>query len=1012
MLQRKRWLVSLGACLAVVIATAPLASRALDRWRTAYARRAMIDFLSDPIADDQGWNPGKLQKLIMDREPTPGHESDDPMMRQVARQSMFGVYGPDKQAELLRIAQQESEKWSRLMPGGGGQLGGGSTIVSGSSWVNLGPSSANFESNGGAYYRQVDSGRVSGFAVNPTNPAIVYVATSGGGIWKSYDFPAVGSAALPSWTPITEALPNLAIGALAMDPSNPETLYAGLGDFVDAPGGQIVKTTNGGGTWSAPVTLTNGTDATTALRIRDIRVDPNNANNVLVGSDVGLFRSTNGGQSFTLVDLPNPAHPSGTNLLESIWAVAYAGTSNGASIFVASGVPACDVGLRPPPAGNGTTAGSSNPPPTGCVLGNNGDIWISTNGGQTWSSRRTDSTLPDNAGRITVAAGAPSTNGSTVLYAEVGNEDEYAGPAQIGMWKSTDSGSTWARTGTSLTNPTFSSDCQDINVASQQSWYNQTLVVDPTNANRVLVGGMLCGMRTIDGGNTWQLIAHWLPAGGGGDTSAGTLSYVHADWHATFLAVVGSVVRAFAGTDGGVFWTDSVFTTSDPNAGSVPWNVGNKGIVTHLAYSVASGDSSLAGGDSNVVYTGLQDNGTRFRDPANPTVFNQVIGGDGFGTAAGVNLYWASVDGPQVHAYCVPSSTNSGCNNGDAWNGRDPTPVGGCQSDGQQFVVRYSAVTSTWASNPNTFLTATNRSIARVSGLGSWQTISGCLAGRDGSLAIVRNLHASPNIDGLYGVAMSGGRFAITNGCTTATTSCTWSISNPLGIDLNSDGTITSSEKMSYTSMIAFPPTTPAGKNPGDVFLASTSAPYMQDSVTLVPARLGHLLITQDRGNTWQPFHGNGTGFDLPNVGVNIVRYDPADLSGNTIYAATEVGVYRSTDGGNTWLRFGVGLPLVSVTDLFISNNGGLLRAATYGRGLWEIYPNASAPRGVNGNGDWDRNLQIDFVDLAAMASRLGTTPATAAQPYYDWNDDIVGTAPAIDDSDLNALLGKYGGQP
>ena len=62
-------------------------------------------------------------------------------------------------------------------------------------------------------------------------------------------------------------------------------------------------------------------------------------------------------------------------------------------------------------------------------------------------------------------------------------------------------------------------------------------------------------------------------------------------------------------------------------------------------------------------------------------------------------------------------------------------------------------------------------------------------------------------------------------------------------------------------------------------------------------------------------------------------------VSPSTLYAATFLGVYRSTDAGATWSRFGTGLPQVEVHDLYMPPDGSFLRIATYGRGVWETEP-------------------------------------------------------------------------
>jgi hypothetical protein len=140
------------------------------------------------------------------------------------------------------------------------------------------------------------------------------------------------------------------------------------------------------------------------------------------------------------------------------------------------------------------------------------------------------------------------------------------------------------------------------------------------------------------------------------------------------------------------------------------------------------------------------------------------------------------------------------------------------------------------------------------------------------------------------------------------------------------------------------------------------------------------------------------------------VVFDPQDASDQTIYVLNDIGVYRSTDGGETWHRFGLGLPMARAEQIFISGNGELIRVGMYSRGVWEIHPNAAPSGGRPATGDWDRNNQIDFLDLGALATRLGTSPFSTQQPLFDWNL-AVSSADSITESDLVALLNRFGEQ-
>jgi hypothetical protein len=178
----------------------------------------------------------------------------------------------------------------------------------------------------------------------------------------------------------------------------------------------------------------------------------------------------------------------------------------------------------------------------------------------------------------------------------------------------------------------------------------------------------------------------------------------------------------------------------------------------------------------------------------------------------------------------------------------------------------------------------------------------------------------------------------------------------------------------------------------------------------LIPASVGHVYKTIDAGNTWQPFHGDGSGFDLPNVPVYVMRYDPTDLTDQILWAGTEIGLYRTTDGGKTWAPYGNGLPAVRVFDVRISANGSVLRIATYGRGVWEIHPNSEPPV-AKGNGDFNRTGVIDFFNMASLAARMGSTPSVTNNLIYDSSVDLDANS-AINDADLSALVGKFGSTP
>ncbi len=91
----------------------------------------------------------------------------------------------------------------------------------------------------------------------------------------------------------------------------------------------------------------------------------------------------------------------------------------------------------------------------------------------------------------------------------------------------------------------------------------------------------------------------------------------------------------------------------------------------------------------------------------------------------------------------------------------------------------------------------------------------------------------------------------------------------------------------------------------------------------------GHIFRTTDRGANWTDI-----STELPNIPVNALLIDP--LNPQVLYAGTDIGAYRSEDDGASWVKFNAGLPPVIVTG-FSAQSNGLIQAATYGRGVYQL---------------------------------------------------------------------------
>src|SRR5262245_39660888 len=149
------------------------------------------------------------------------------------------------------------------------------------------------------------TGRISDVAVDPKNPSVWYVAVSAGNLWKTENR---GN----TWTAIFDEQGSYSLGAVTVDPKDSNVVWLGTGENNNQRsvsfGDGVYKSTDAGATWKR-MGLEN------SEHIQNIVIDPRNSNVVYVtaigplwsaGGDRGLYKSTDGGQTWKAVLTVSP----------------------------------------------------------------------------------------------------------------------------------------------------------------------------------------------------------------------------------------------------------------------------------------------------------------------------------------------------------------------------------------------------------------------------------------------------------------------------------------------------------------------------------------------------------------------------------------------------------------------------------------------------------------------------------------------------------------------------------
>jgi hypothetical protein len=367
-------------------------------------------------------------------------------------------------------------------------------------------------------------GRTRALLIDPHHSNVMYAGAVSGGVWKTTD----GGA---SWATMTDFLPNIAVNSLAFDPADSSVIYAGTGEGyfrevirntnVPIRGNGISVTRDAGATWQQ-LPSTAGEDF---YWVNDLVVSTHDSRRIYAATRNGVFRSLDGGESWTRV----------------------------VATDVTGGC--TDLALRADAANDFVFAACG-------MLEDQATVYRSTNaeGDGAWTPVLSQ---PD-MGRTTLAI-APSD--SSVVYALAARNGGVFDQGLFAVFRSADGGATWtAQVQTQQSPSTYgallltnvysatTNDCARTSTAdlSNMGWHSNVIAVDPMDPNRVWAAGVDL-FRSDDGGKKWGVASYWWAA-------ENKPSYVHADQHAIVFDphYDGAANQSMLVTnDGGVFRTDN-----------------------------------------------------------------------------------------------------------------------------------------------------------------------------------------------------------------------------------------------------------------------------------------------------------------------------------------------------------------------------------------------------------------------------------------------------------------------
>jgi hypothetical protein len=537
----------------------------------------------------------------------------------------------------------------------------------------------------------------------------------------------------------------------------------------------------------------------------------------------------------------------------------------------------------------------------------NGDNVYSSPDGSSWTPLFGLGSIPTYSGRIALAA---SESNPDIVYAIVSTGNLYRLDSSAGA--------------------TFQ-EIPGLPAGVPYGTYGIAIAVDPTNPDSIYLGG--------DGAPLYQgsiTIAGGVPAfTGGGPTSIGT--GIHADTHAITFAwnTAGSAhdpTNIWIGCDGGVYQSSS-------SGASGTFQALNLGLAISQCYSFGQRSDTDA-----VVVTGLQDNGgLQLLSQQAALMSNGIVGDGGSCVYHPADPYRAMM---QFKGTGLTATTDGGATWTQITTFPVPPPYSSNQNSengGTAFIPPLAAIADSSAPGGALIAFGTNRLWLSRDWAITWVTLptgTNPYQPDPSSPNLTQDVIAPPSSTDFESVNAIA--FASPTQIFAATATVIWRYDFSGG---------------SWSNTVLDTSALPSG--------------YYITGLAVEDAAAGSVYISLGGGsgpNVWY-FDGSDWYSALPasivEVPTHAVVVDPSTLA---VYAGTDVGCWKGVKSGSgsstswTWTAFSDGLPQCAILQLSIHPNAYLLRAATCGRGIWEI-PLDPAAVGL----DPDIYMRVNYADTGRL---------------------------------------------